>query len=290
MLLTLRTPKDTNRSIPSMRALVLTPVRNCRPGKGIDPKWRRLDAAAEDIAALQRFLISERERISLRLVSDDSRTILCAMSQPTTQDLLRTDAKTFNTETLTFSGLRGDPRRHLDRRGLLDALEQLPAAPLDAGKVDLMVARGDQGERILHRHAILTSGGMPGDRWSSSSKYGPEFQLATTRTDFARVVANGQPLELHGDNLFLTLDLSTRNLPTGSLLRVGEALLRVTPQAHNGCKKWVQRFGLACMKFNLEPEYQEHHLRGIYLQVVEPGRVALDDRVVVLRRGLSPPT
>jgi MOSC domain-containing protein YiiM len=128
---------------------------------------------------------------------------------------------------------------------------------------------------------------MPGDRWALEDKYGPAYQLATTRADFARVIANGQPLPLHGDNLYVQLDLSANNLPPGSLCRLGEAVLRVTPQPHNGCKKWVQRFGLAAMHLNLDPGYRELRLRGIYFQVVEAGRVRLGDNLVVLERAVA---
>jgi MOSC domain-containing protein YiiM len=123
------------------------------------------------------------------------------------------------------------------------------------------------------------------DRWHLQIKYGPEYQLATTRTDFARVVANGQPLELHGDNLFLSLELSKENLPVGSQLQIGSARLQVTPMAHNGCKKWVQRFGLDAMQLNLAPQFKTRHLRGIYLQVIQSGNVTLGDVVTVVRRG-----
>ena len=149
--------------------------------------------------------------------------------------------------------------------------------------VDLLVARGPAGERHLAPEAWLTvDGGMPGDRWASQTKYGPDFQLATTRSDLARLIANGQPLELHGDNLYLTLDLSRSNLPEGTLIRAGEALLAVTPVAHDGCKKWVQRFGLCPMQLNLDPAYRAQRLRGIYLRVVEEGRVRVGDRKSVV--------
>jgi MOSC domain-containing protein YiiM len=128
---------------------------------------------------------------------------------------------------------------------------------------------------------------MPGDRWAADDRYGPQYQLATMQTDYARLVANGQPLELHGDNLYLTLDLSAGNLPRGSLLRLGEAVLCVTPQAHNGCKKWAQRFGLDAMKLHLSAEQQGRNLRGIYLEVVESGRVSLGDAVQVMQRGVG---
>ena len=190
-----------------------------------------------------------------------------------------------DTQLIEFPGLRGDPARHLSRAALVAALAALSAGPRDQGRVELMVARGPQGERALPTSALLTREvGMPGDRWAGNGKYGPEYQLATMRIDFARVVANGQPLELHGDNLFLDLDVSVHNLPVGSRLRIGQALVEVTPQAHNGCKKWVQRFGLDAMQLNLDPEYRPLRLRGLYLRVIEDGLVSTGDQALVLAR------
>jgi MOSC domain-containing protein YiiM len=207
------------------------------------------------------------------------------VSEPTKEELQVAEPGSFDTEALTFEGERGKKAQHLTRAELEAALARLEPAPRDQGRVALLVARGPNGERTLHSEALLTEdGGMPGDRWASQDQYGPEYQLATMRADFARVIANGQPLELHGDNLFLELDLSSENLPTGSLVRLGQALLRVTPQAHNGCKKWVQRFGLAPMQMNLDPAHRRVHLRGIYFQVVEAGLVRPGDAAVVLER------
>lgn len=181
--------------------------------------------------------------------------------------------------------MRGDVTRHLSRAALLQALSALPPPPCDVGSLDLIVARGESGERRSPRTAHLSvEHGLELDRWHLQTKYGPEYQLATTRTDFARVVANGQPMALHGDNLFLSLELSKDNLPIGSELSIGSARLKVTPMAHNGCKKWVQRFGLDAMQLNLSPEFKSRHLRGIYLQVIQSGEVTVGDTVTVLRR------
>jgi hypothetical protein len=205
--------------------------------------------------------------------------------EPTKEELLAASPGAVDTEALAFEGLRGDRARHLSRPELEAAIAALPPAPRDEGRVALLVARGPRGERTLHAEALLRRDeGMPGDRWFGQGRYGPEYQLATMRADFARVIANGQPLELHGDNLFVELDLSLENLPAGSLLRLGECLLSVTPQAHNGCKKWVQRFGLAPMQMNLHPAYRHLRLRGIYLRVLEDGRVRPGDRAAVLER------
>ncbi len=206
------------------------------------------------------------------------------MTELTTADLLVASKDAVDTERLEFVGLRGDPSRHLGRTALLAALKALPPAPTSCGTLDLIVARGSSGERALPRHARLTvERGLESDRWSQQTKYGAEYQLATTRTDFSRVVANGQPLELHGDNLFVDLDLSKANLPVGSLLRIGSALLTVTPMAHNGCKKWVQRFGLDAMQLNMAPEFAGIHLRGIYLRVTKDGEISVGDTVHVIR-------
>jgi hypothetical protein len=205
--------------------------------------------------------------------------------EPTKEELIEARPGSVDTDGLKFVGLRGDPSRHLSRAALEAGIAALHA-PLDDGAVALMVARGPAGERHVLDDTVLTvEGGMPGDRWAAQTKYGPDFQLATTRADVARFIANGQPLELHGDNLFLDLDLSSDNLPTGTQLRAGECLLQVTPVAHNGCKKWVQRFGLCPMQLNLHPDYRALHLRGIYLRVIEGGRVRVGDRVRVVSRG-----
>jgi hypothetical protein len=212
------------------------------------------------------------------------------MSEPTKEALLATEPGTFDTQTLAFEGLRGDPTKHLERHTLEAALTALPMPPRDEGRVDLLLARGSKGERVLHREAWLTvAAGMPDDRWAGNGKYGPDYQLATTRTDFARVIANGQPIMLHGDNLFLTLDLSADNLPVGSLLALGTARVRVTPVPHNGCKKWVQRFGLAAIQLNMAAHLRALHLRGIYLQVVEDGLVRVGDAVKVIHRATQTP-
>jgi hypothetical protein len=223
-----------------------------------------------------------REPTTIQPTTTEARESVDA--EPTKEELAVARSGSVDTDRLKFVGLRGDARRHLDRLTLELGIAAL-RAPLDRGVVDLLVARGPGGERQLAAEARLTvNGGMPGDRWASQSKYGPDYQLATTRSDVARLIANGQPLELHGDNLYLTLDLSRDNLPEGTLIRAGEALLSVTPVAHDGCKKWVQRFGLCSMQLNLDPAYRAQRLRGLYLRVKEEGRVRVGDAAVVVSR------
>ena len=138
----------------------------------------------------------------------------------------------------------GDPARFLPLAVLGERLAALSAAPRDLGRVAALVTRGPGGRRELLARAVLTvAGGMPGDAWTRKEPVLAEAQLAVMQRDVAALIANGQPLGLFGDNIFLDLDLAASNLPIGTRLRAGNAVLEVTPKAHNGCRKFKSRFG-----------------------------------------------
>src|ERR1700712_312049 len=146
--------------------------------------------------------------------------------EPTKEELQRIAPGSFDPDLLRFVGLRGDSRLHLSREALEQALAVLPSAPRDEGTLDLLVARGPSGERQLPAQVLLTAAaGMPADRWFGNPRHGDGYQLSVIRTDVARLIANGQPLELHGDNLYVSLDVSVENLPTGSMLQLGAAIV-----------------------------------------------------------------
>lgn len=179
----------------------------------------------------------------------------------------------------------GDPERFLDAAALEQRLLALPAAPVDDGEVVLIVSRHDGGVRRTPIQVLLTAaGGVPGDAWARRTVPDPEMQIAVMQAGVAHMVANGQPLLLFGDNLFLDLDLSADRLPPGSRLRLGQATVQVTPMPHNGCRKFRARFGGEALRFVNEPAWRARNLRGIYMRVIEDGVVARGDRARVLWR------
>ena len=137
----------------------------------------------------------------------------------------------------------GDASRHLPLDELERGFESL-APQKDVGKLSLIVARGDDGQRQTPERTVLSvDGGVPNDAWLRDCPDKIDAQITLMRSDVARLIANGQSLSLFGDNLLVDLDLSVANLPAGSRLRLGSALLEVTPEPHTGCLKFRQRFG-----------------------------------------------
>ena len=180
---------------------------------------------------------------------------------------------------------QGDPARHLELRALLTGLRALPAAPADRGRVAWIVRRLADGSRETPDSVRLCSEeGVPGDDWNRRPPRNPEAQLAVMQLGVAELIANGQPLTLFGDNLIVDLDLSAVNLPTGTLLRVGAAVVEVTPKPHNGCHKFRGRFGDAALRFVQAPPTRTLNLRGIYWKVVDPGEAQVGDAIEVIRR------
>ncbi|MFT5681949.1 MAG: MOSC domain-containing protein YiiM [Myxococcota bacterium] len=173
---------------------------------------------------------------------------------------------------------------------LADSILALPSPPRDVGTLVRLVVRPAIGERRQPAAAILTpQRGIEGDRWANRAALYPSRyalrQVSAMRADVADVLTGDKDPILTGDNLHLDLDLSYDNLPTHSRIRVGTAILAVTPKRHSGCKKFRDRFGNTAAKLNGDPRFYDWRLRGVLLVVVEGGVVRPGDAVAVIHRG-----
>jgi len=92
---------------------------------------------------------------------------------------------------------------------------------------------------------------------------------------------------LAGDQLYIDLDLSVGNLPAGSLLAVGQAVLQVSGAPHLGCAKFVGRSGAEAMRFVNSRVGRQLRLRGMNTRVVVPGIVRPGDFATKTRAHLE---
>jgi hypothetical protein len=182
-------------------------------------------------------------------------------------------------------GPPGDPAKHLSMDALKAGLEALPPAPRDSGRLEGIVRRLPDGQREMPESTRLSlEEGVPGDGWNRRPPRDVEAQLTVIRMDIARLIAGGQPVDHFGDNLLVDLDLTTRSLPAGSRIRVGEALVEVSPLPHNGCLKFKARFGQDALLFVQSPAIRPENRRGIHWRVIEPGEIRVGAAIEVLSR------
>jgi MOSC domain-containing protein YiiM len=87
---------------------------------------------------------------------------------------------------------------------------------------------------------------------------------------------------LAGDQLFVDFDLSEANVPAGTRLAIGSAVIEVTAEPHTGCAKFAERFGVDAMKFVNSRERQDLHLRGVNARVVRAGALRVGDTITTL--------
>jgi MOSC domain-containing protein YiiM len=181
-------------------------------------------------------------------------------------------------------GPPGDPSRHLPLTEIHARFATLPSPSKDAGRLCLIVRRRADGVHESLERVPLSPDGVSGDRWGRRLPLNPDAQLTVIRRDVLELLANGQPITISGDNLIVDLDLSAANLPVGARLRIGEAIVEMTPKPHNGCLKFKARFGDDALQFVQAKATRDQNLRGIYWKVIEPGEVRVGAVIQVLSR------
>ena len=177
---------------------------------------------------------------------------------------------------------------HLTQQQLQAGLDHVRQSPADAGTVELIVCRPGVGERrVLPRGELSLELGLLGDNWkrrgfrkSADGAAHPDMQLNLMNARAIALIAQVPARwPMAGDQFYVNLDLSPANLPPGTRLQIGDAIIEVTAEPHLGCQKFLQRFGRDAALFVNSPEGKAVNLRGINARVIQAGHVSTGDRI-----------
>jgi len=163
-------------------------------------------------------------------------------------------------------------------------IEVIRGAPTDGGRVELIVRRPLVDSREVVTEARLDEAeGLVGDSWLE--RKGPaaadrDTQITLMGARSAALIAGDhERWPPAGDQLYVDLDLSVANVPPGTQLRIGSAVLEATAEPHHGCGKFARRYGLDALKFVNSTVGRELNLRGINARVVRGGTIRTGDPI-----------
>ena len=167
-------------------------------------------------------------------------------------------------------------------------MEHIRQSPKDGGVLKMIVRRPDVDLReVIYEGQLNLTEGLEGDTWrargSSHTPAGTANVNAQITVMNARTIAllaqDEERWPLAGDQLYIDMDLSDDNIPPGTRLGIGSAIIEVSAQPHSGCKKFSSRFGVEAMKFVNSLEGKQLHLRGINTKVIQAGTIRVGDLV-----------
>lgn len=171
-------------------------------------------------------------------------------------------------------------------------LEEVHKSPGDNGVLELIVRRPRVEEReTLDSARLDATEGLVGDNWlargsattpDGSAHPGKQLTIMNSRL-IALVAGERVRWPLAGDQLFVDLDLSEDNLPPGTRLRIGTAVVEITPEPHTGCKKFASRYGVDAVRFVSSAHAKRLRLRGVYAKVVQSGEIRAGDEVSIVK-------
>ena len=174
----------------------------------------------------------------------------------------------------------------LTTRQLEDSLPEILESPKDKGALEMIVIRPQKNARkVLDSCELSFANGAKGDHWATGcwkslpdGSPHPDVQIAIMNSRALKAVAGSRERwPLAGDNLIVDLDLSSENLSPGQRLNIGEVELEITNVPHNGCAKFMDRYGKDAVRYFNSKKGKAQHLRRVYARVVKDGTVKLGD-------------
>lgn len=182
--------------------------------------------------------------------------------------------------------------KHLSTQQIESQLQHILASPKDGGEILALVRRPHSGQREeLQYCEVSAAGGVSGDHWAkgcwrslADGSPDPDVQINLMNSRFIELIAttreNWGPA---GNNIFVDMDLSVANLPTGQRLALGTAEIEITAVPNTGCQLFIDRYGRDACVFVNKGIGRDLRLRGVYARVVKDGHVSIGESIMKFR-------
>jgi MOSC domain-containing protein YiiM len=160
------------------------------------------------------------------------------------------------------------------------------AAPREGGVVRLLCVRPKPNARSYPDKITMTRAhGVTGDFEASrpwltlpDGSPDPRNQVSIMPWQVLDLVWRDRDRVPHpGDNIAVDMNLTEANLPVGTLLAAGTAILKVSDEPNDGCVKWKVRKGRAAYDWITHPDHLPLRLRGLYCSVEKDGEMRLGE-------------
>lgn len=167
-------------------------------------------------------------------------------------------------------------------------LPHIRNAPKDDGVIHKLCYRpGFRKREFVDEISLSVTDGVIGDRWKEfgwlklpDGSADPRIQVCILpKRVLDSVWQEDHGVDYPGDTMIVDMDMSEANLPIGTRLQVGSAIIEVSDVFNDACTKWSARYGKPSREWINLPENLPLRLRGILCQVVEDGKVSLSDRM-----------
>ena len=165
-------------------------------------------------------------------------------------------------------------------------MDRIRQSPADSGPLRMIVQRPDVDQRrVVAEGTLDVAAGLVGDSWHSRGSTrtadggpNPAAQVTIINSRLIALIARTEDRwPLAGDQLVIDIDMSTDNLPTGTQISIGSAVIEISEEPHTGCSKFAQRFGHDALRFISTPTGQGLRLRGVNTRVIQSGPIRIGD-------------
>ena len=168
------------------------------------------------------------------------------------------------------------------------ALPHILDAPKNDATIETLCFRPDYGQRTFpDRIQLSVARGIEGERWTKApwlkladGSGDPRIQVSILPKRIVDLCWRDRANTPHpGDTIVADIDVTENNMPVGTRLQIGTAVVEVSDKFNTACIKWKASYGEESLRWLNHRPYRPLRLRGILCRVVQDGEISATDRI-----------